>query len=191
MNNQPRLRMFAGPNGSGKSTLKSVINANLLGVYVNPDDIHIQKYINDHDFLDLSSYGIESNRDEILSFFRSSTLLKKADMLDEASNLTFSDNKLSFFSTHVNAYFASVASDFIRKKLLEAHTSFSFETVMSFEDKIELLKQAQQQGFRTYLYYIATEDPAINISRVQYRHNKGGHSVPEDKNENSRHLTYG
>jgi predicted ABC-type ATPase len=28
---------------------------------------------------------------------------------------------------------------------------------------------------------VATEDPAINISRVQYRVKAGGHSVPEDK----------
>ena len=31
--------MFAGPNGSGKSTVKSVIAPELLGVYLNPDEI--------------------------------------------------------------------------------------------------------------------------------------------------------
>ena len=35
----PRLRMFAGPNGSGKSTFKSVIGSELLGIYINPDEI--------------------------------------------------------------------------------------------------------------------------------------------------------
>lgn len=35
----PRLRMFAGPNGSGKSTLKEVIRAEMLGIYINPDEI--------------------------------------------------------------------------------------------------------------------------------------------------------
>lgn len=40
MNGQvPRLRMFAGPNGSGKSSIQSVIGRELLGVYINPDDI--------------------------------------------------------------------------------------------------------------------------------------------------------
>ena len=52
---------------------------------------------------------------------------------------------------------------------------------MSSPDKVELLKQAQQQGYRTYLYFIATDDPEINISRVQNRVKQGGHSVPEDK----------
>ena len=37
----PRLRVFAGPNGSGKSTIKDVINTNLLGVYINPDEIEM------------------------------------------------------------------------------------------------------------------------------------------------------
>lgn len=35
----PRLRMFAGPNGSGKSTFKSIIRPELLGIYINPDDV--------------------------------------------------------------------------------------------------------------------------------------------------------
>jgi len=37
--NTPRLRMFAGPNGSGKSTLNTIISKELLGVYINPDEI--------------------------------------------------------------------------------------------------------------------------------------------------------
>ena len=40
-----------------------------------------------------------------------------------------------------------------------------FETVMSSPDKIALLEKAQQLGYRTYLYYIATDDPAINVAR--------------------------
>ena len=52
---------------------------------------------------------------------------------------------------------------------------------MSFPGKIELLQKAQNAGYRTYLYYIATEDPDINISRVHHRIKMGGHSVPENK----------
>lgn len=81
----------------------------------------------------------------------------------------------------MNAYFASVAADFIRLKLIESSQSFTCETVMSFPDKVELLQHAQSRGYRTYLYYVATKDPAINISRVRHRTKMGGHSVPEDK----------
>ena len=176
----PRLRMFAGPNGSGKSTLNAVINPSLLGVYVNPDEI--EKQIRESgDLLDLSRYGVRTTEKEILDFFMNSRLLEKMDLLDEASELRFSDDKLCFFAVLVNAYFASVAADFIRQHLLKSATPFSFETVMSSSDKVDFLQIAQQRGFRTYLYYIATEDPVINISRVCHRVKMGGHPVPEDK----------
>lgn len=42
----PRLRVFAGPNGSGKSTIKNIISEELLGIYINPDDI--EKNINEY-----------------------------------------------------------------------------------------------------------------------------------------------
>ncbi len=175
----PRLRMFAGPNGSGKSTIKSVVPQGLLGVYLNPDEI--QQDIEDRGFLDVRQYGVETVVEEILSFFVNSSLLRKAGLEHEAASLRFTDGKLDFFEGSVNAYFASVAADFLRRKLLELRVSFSFETVMSSPDKVALLKQAQALGYRTYLYYIATEDPAINVARVQARVNLGGHDVPEDK----------
>lgn len=175
----PRLRIFAGPNGSGKSTLQEVISKELLGIYINPDEI--EKEIREFDFLDITHYGIQTEKEEVLSFFSKSTLLKKADLLEEAECLRFSDDKLIFFDVMVNAYFASVCADFIRKKLLSVRKSFTFETVMSSYDKVELLKLAQKLGYRTYLYFIATHDPLINISRVKYRVSMGGHDVPEDK----------
>jgi len=49
--NTPRLRIFAGPNGSGKSTFKKMLRQELLGVYINPDEI--EKEIRDLGFLDL------------------------------------------------------------------------------------------------------------------------------------------
>ena len=52
---------------------------------------------------------------------------------------------------------------------------------MSHPNKVELLEQAQRAGYRTYLYFIATDDPEINISRVRNRVKLGGHSVPEDR----------
>jgi len=175
----PRLRMFAGPNGSGKSTIKAVIRPELLGVYINPDEI--EKDIRERNFLDLKSFLVETTATEILAFFNTSVLLSQAGLLDEAACLRFNDDKLSFFEVSVNSYFASVAADFIRHKLLERGTSFTFETVMSSEDKVLFLQKAQQRGFRTYLYFVATEDPIINISRVRNRVRLGGHPVPDDK----------
>lgn len=175
----PRLRMFAGPNGSGKSTIKDVINQELLGIYINPDEI--EKEIKNNGFMNFYNYGFEADRNEVLDFFHNSNLLKSVDLLREALYLRFNDNKLIFADISVNSYFASVCADFVRKKLLEARKSFTFETVMSSYDKIELLKLAKKLGYRNYLYYIATSDPIINISRVKNRVILNGHNVPENK----------
>lgn len=171
--------MFAGPNGSGKSTIKSVIRPELLGVYINPDDIEDELRV--QGFLDLGAFGVSTTQEEALAFFRNSELLKKADLLAVADSLALDAGKLSFHPSEVNSYLASVTADFIRHKLLESGTSFTFETVMSSADKVTFLEKAQQRGFRTYLYYVATEDPVINISRVRNRVRLGGHPVPEDK----------
>jgi len=177
----PRLRMFAGPNGSGKSTLKSILRPELLGIYINPDEI--EKEILEFEFLDFQRYQVTTTKQEVLDFFAHSPLLNKLDSIDETFGLRFNDDKLSFHNvdTDINSYFASVAADFIRQKLIECSKSFTFETVMSFPDKVELLQKAQKKGYRTYLYYVATNDSAINVSRVRYRVKMGGHSVPEDK----------
>lgn len=52
---------------------------------------------------------------------------------------------------------------------------------MSSPEKVAFLCSAKQAGYRTYLYFVATEDPDINISRVEHRVRTGGHSVPKDK----------
>ncbi|MDX2083386.1 MAG: hypothetical protein SFV53_05330 [Rickettsiales bacterium] len=49
-NYQPRIRVFAGPNGSGKSMLKSILRPDLLGIYINPDEI--EKNLKKFGFID-------------------------------------------------------------------------------------------------------------------------------------------
>jgi len=178
--------MFAGPNGSGKSTIKAVvesaIGSDLLGVYVNPDEI--EGAIRDVCVLDLASFRVETNSDDILGYFRCSSFLAEKGLTDKAASIRFADGRLDFSSVEVGShlsYLASVAADFIRHKLLESRVSFTFETVMSSPDKVEFLHKAQGCGFRTYLYYVATEDPEINISRVESRVAAGGHPVSTEK----------
>jgi predicted ABC-type ATPase len=170
--------MFAGPNGSGKSILKSYLPKELLGVYLNPDEI--EQEIRRQGFLDFAAYRV-TTADEVVLFFQQSSFLISAGLGDAIKHLTFADGRLSFSNVEVNSYFASVACDFLRQKLLELKVSFTFETVMSHPNKVALLAQAQQAGYRTYLYFIATADPEINISRVRNRVKLGGHSVPEDR----------
>jgi predicted ABC-type ATPase len=177
----PRLRMFAGPNGSGKSTIKSVIGTDLLGVFVNPDEIELE--IKNSGFLAFEKFGITSDEAKARKFFKESTFLKKQHLSSEIAKLSFSENKLLFTNIQINSYLASVAADFIRQNLIQEKHSFSFETVMSSPDKVEFLKKSKSNGYRNYLYFVATENPQINISRVQVRVEAGGHSVPNDKIE--------
>lgn len=176
---QPRLRVFAGPNGSGKSTIKEMLPLEWLGVYVNADEI--EKSIRQVGVIDLNAFEISANDAELQNFLAASSLLAKANLLHQIREIRCEDGRVSFGHIEINSYWASVLVDFIRHKLLDAKISFTFETVMSSPDKVEFIKKAQQQGFRTYLYYVATEDPEINISRVLHRVNTGGHPVPEDK----------
>lgn len=169
--------MFAGPNGSGKSTLKSVLPPELLGVYLNPDEI--ETAIKRAGNLRPADYGVDTTAEEILPFFLSARLL--ADRNLEARQLTFTDGRLEFQNVAVNSYWASVAVDFLQRQLLKRKATLTFETVMSHPSKVAMLQAAQSAGYRTYLYFIATDDPEINRSRVRNRVKLGGHPVPEDK----------
>lgn len=175
----PRLRMFAGPNGSGKSTIKDTLPPQWLGVYINADDM--EKGIRADGFLNLADFEVVADVNDLQAFFAASTLLAKAGLAAQAKQLTVVDGRVQFGAVEVNSYLASVLADFIRHKLLAAQVSFTFETVMSSPDKVAFLQKAQQAGYRTYLYFVATEDPEINVSRVQYRVQMGGHPVAEDK----------
>jgi predicted ABC-type ATPase len=169
--------MFAGPNGSGKSELKKYLPPALLGVYLNPDEI--EQEIRKRSFFDFATFGLTTTAAEVLPFFIDSSFLIAAGFGDACKRLSFTDGRLDFAELEINAYFASVLADFLRQKLLEQKASFTFETVMSHPGKVALLERAQKAGYRTYLYYIATDDPEINISRVRNRVKLGGHDVPE------------
>jgi predicted ABC-type ATPase len=171
--------MFAGPNGSGKSTLKTVLRPELLGVYLNPDDM--EREIRAEGVLDLARYRVTVTTEEVREFFQRSKLLADRDINTVAEKTVVTDGRLFLSSDAANSYVASVVADLFRRHLLAAKATFTLETVMSHPSKLELLRQAQELGYRTYLYFIATDDPLINISRVQARVRRGGHAVPEDR----------
>lgn len=169
----PRIRMFAGPNGSGKSTLKQVLSNELVGIYINADEIEHE--IRQTGALELNRFQLNDDASDLKAALSSNLRLKDLKVSISESGA------LCFEAMQVHAYLASVVSEEIRERLLEKRVSFTFETVMSHISKVELLEKAQDYGYRTYLYYVATEDPEINVSRVKFRVSQNGHSVPEDK----------
>ncbi len=142
--------MFAGPNGSGKSTAQGVLPPELLGVYVNPDDL--EAAARRDGTLDLSDYGVAATGEEVRAYLTGSPFLQSVDLAGACAAVRVADDVIDFGGLAVTSYHASVLSDFVRRKLLRAGVAFSFETVMSAPDKVELLKEARAAGYRTYLY---------------------------------------
>ncbi|WP_200797040.1 zeta toxin family protein [Rubritalea squalenifaciens] len=175
MSKVPRIRMFAGPNGSGKSCLKNYVNERWIGVYVNADEI--EKELSSDKGLELNRYKIDYSDAEFMQRYSQSTLANKIDL----SKVHLKHGVIKVSKQHINSYYASILASVIRDYLLEHKISFSFETVMSHASKVELLLDARKRGYRTYLYYIATASPEINVNRVAIRVSQGGHPVPEDK----------
>ncbi len=68
-----------------------------------------------------------------------------------------------------------------REECLANRHSFSFETVMSHISKVEFMRRAKAVGYRVTFFFVATDDPALNVLRVQTRVELGGHDVPKDR----------
>ena len=73
----------------------------------------------------------------------------------------------------------------LAEKQREEHVSrmedFCFETVLSTDRNLKLLKKPRQKGYFIRCYYILTADPMINVLRVKSRVEAGGHDVPKEK----------
>lgn len=99
---------------------------------------------------------------------------------------------LSVFGTYINAddlkkeyeltdLEAAAHAEALRNTLLDGGKDFSFETVMSTERNLLLLKKAKAQGYEVQCVYVLTCNENINVARVRARRASGGHDVPEDK----------
>ncbi|MBD5478296.1 MAG: hypothetical protein HDR14_03240 [Lachnospiraceae bacterium] len=76
---------------------------------------------------------------------------------------------------------AAQLAEMQREKHVEQMNEFCFETVLSTERNLKLLKTAKEKGYFIRCYYILTADPMINVWRVRSRVESGGHDVPEEK----------
>lgn len=174
------MRIFAGPNGSGKSTIKEVVTPDLLGHYLNPDELESE--LRQHPFFQFSRFTLPTpEAADFRAFFTQHALAIRAGLSTQFETIQLQGDTADFSQLSINSYVASILTDWLRTALIQTEQSFTFETVMSSSDKLDVFRRAREAGFRTYLYYIATDDPAINVERVGYRIKTGGHSVPPDK----------
>ena len=76
---------------------------------------------------------------------------------------------------------AAVKAEELREKSLAQKADFTFETVLSTERNLDLLRRAKENGYFVRGIYVLTADPNVNVLRVKVREELGGHGVPEDK----------
>ena len=79
-----------------------------------------------------------------------------------------------------NLYAAKLVEE-MRNEYIRLNEDFTFETVLSNERYINLIKKAKAQGYFIKVIYVITRDPSINVNRVNCRVSSGGHDVPIDK----------
>lgn len=76
---------------------------------------------------------------------------------------------------------AARTAEALREEFVSANQPFTFETVLSTDRNLLLLRKAKDAGFFIRGIYVLTSNPQINIARVRERVKEGGHGVPEDK----------
>jgi len=184
-----RLRIFAGPNGSGKTTIiNSIRNLKIsgfpidFGIYINADEI--AKTLRGGKF-SFREYGLTKVS---RSHFINSTLksgLVNSSFNEKSFNKCFTLNQrgsILLRDSSADEHLAQIIAEYLRTRLLNEGRKFSFETVFSHKSKIEFMKLAESRGYKIYLYFVSTESPEINISRVKdIRIRDGGHDVPAGK----------
>ncbi|MCB9032529.1 MAG: zeta toxin family protein [Chitinophagales bacterium] len=181
----PRIRVFAGPNGSGKSTLFDSFSKKYpTGYFLNAD--FIENELTNKGFIDLNDYQLKLTQIDLENFYqseRAKSLIQKSIKDGHQIDVSIQENVITDKTKSSHSYEGALISMFLRHHLQFKKLDFCFETVMSHSSKIEEIKEAKAIGYKVYLYFIATEHPDVNISRVENRVQKGGHQVLEDKIE--------
>lgn len=105
-----------------------------------------------------------------------STITKMANIIEPYINAD--DIKRT---NHCSDLEAAQMADELRNKLVDEQQDFTFETVLSTDRNLKLMKKAKDNGYFVKCFYVLTANPQINISRVRVRKESGGHDVPKDK----------
>jgi predicted ABC-type ATPase len=189
---QVRFRMFAGPNGSGKTTFYESLRTNKIiqtEIYISAD--RIEEILKEKSSYNFNPYHIKISQQDFLAHVKSSGLYLSNKFEDNfAESFTIISGILYIKNIQINSYHASFIATFLVQKLFEINKSFCFETVMSHASKIELLKLAKKLGYKTYFYFLFTNNVDINITRIKERVAYGKHNVSNEKVRNRFYKTF-
>ena len=84
-------------------------------------------------------------------------------------------------TTGMNNMEAAVLVAMMRYESIAKKEDFTFETVLSSEYKLNILRKAKEEGYFIKCVFVLTVDPQINIARIESRVAAGGHNVASDK----------
>jgi len=76
---------------------------------------------------------------------------------------------------------AAMRAQELREECINSHQGILFETVLSADDKLDFIQRAKDAGYFIRLFFVGTDSPAINASRIANRVMEGGHDVPISK----------
>lgn len=68
-----------------------------------------------------------------------------------------------------------------RYRAIQEKRDFTFETVLSSEYKMKIIRKAKEEGYFIKCIFVLTTDPMLNVFRVEARVADGGHNVPKEK----------
>jgi predicted ABC-type ATPase len=98
---------------------------------------------------------------------------------EKVGNYTNADDIV--IATGMDNFEAAKIVDEKRYGSISRHEDFTFETVLSSEYKLKLLKTAKDNGYFIKCIFVLTANPEINIARVKSRALSGGHDVDTGK----------
>lgn len=76
---------------------------------------------------------------------------------------------------------AARRADGLRETAIKQRKSLAYETVFSTPARVDFIAMARDAGYFVRLFFVGTDDPAINVRRVAQRVREGGHDVPKAK----------
>jgi predicted ABC-type ATPase len=76
---------------------------------------------------------------------------------------------------------AAQEAERLREACLASGRDFTFETVLSTDRNLALLRRAKAAGYHVEAVAVVTLDPELNVLRVAGRTMAGGHNVPADR----------
>lgn len=102
-----------------------------------------------------------------------------SQFIDKVGTYTNADEIVA--ATGIDNLEAAKIADERRYESIRRREDFTFETVLSSNYKMEILRTAKAEGYFIKCFFILTKDPEINQSRVRGRVANGGHGVEPEK----------